>query len=343
MNDSVQPRPESDPAELRTERNAKNLTNRRPWNVTTYRQFAAFWFFALVALAVALRPLGMDKDYQNYAEYYNSIVAGQYVNVELGYKLLSWLNEVLGVGFLGVLYVYAFTAMYSKYVLIRRLSGVSAGQGVYFGIIYFLVLFPFWELTQIRNAAAIAVCCLAIIEARKSKACIYFCFAILLHNVSFIVLGFWLLRRYFNGSKYLILIVGVAAVSLFLEYMPYYQFYATDVYAEKFNPFSFKVLFITVTFFYVQFSKVEQARVFAYYSLGFLLLYFAMAKMSAAAVRVADVSLFFSILALSISRGCLAWFYKLAVLVALGSVFTWISYFSEARLINLSVIQFAGF
>lgn len=343
MSDAVQHTPQPDSAEPCAESTAVGVARRRPWYVTTFGQFFAFWLFALFSLIVALRPLGMDKDYQNYAEYYNSIVAGQDVNVELGYKLLSWLNELLGVGFLGVLYVYAFVALYSKYVLFRRLSGVGVGRGLYFGILYFLILFPLWELTQIRNAAAVAVCCLAIIEARKSKALLYFGLAILLHNVSFIVLGLWLLQRYFNTFKYLILVAGLVVIGLLLEYMPYYASYAADVYAEKFNPFSLKVLFIAVTFCYVQLSSTRQAKTFAYYSLGMLFLYFTMAKMPAAAVRVADISLFFSILALSVTRGLLDKLYKPLVLIALGSMFTWISYFAEARLIDLSVIQVPGF
>lgn len=343
MSNTVQPIPERNSSRPCAESTAVEVSRRRPWHVTTTGQIVAFWLIALVSTVVALRPLGLDKDYQNYAEYYTSIIAGQDVNVEWGYKLLSWLLEFSGIGFLGVLFVYAFIAVYSKYVLIRRLPDVSVASGVYFGVLYFLILFPLWELTQIRNAAAVAVCCLAIIEGKKSKALLYFGLAILLHNVSFIVAGLWLLQRYFNTLKYLILVAGLVVIGLLLEYMPYYASYAADVYVEKFNPFSLKVLFVVVTFLYVQWSRTRSAKLFAYYSLGMLFLYFTMARMPAAAVRVADISLFFSILALSVTSGPLDKLYKPAVLIALGSMFTWISYFADARLIDLSVIQVPGF
>ena len=316
---------------------------KRAWHVITIRRTAVFIFCMFIALLISIRPLGMDKDYQNYLEYYNSILQGEAVNVEIGYKVLSWVSDLLGTGFFGVLYVFAFIAIYGKCVFLRRLPEARKLDWLYFGFLYFLTFFPLWELTQIRNAAAVAVCCLALLEVKKSNALIYFFIAILLHNVSFMILCLWLLRRYFDTFKYLIVAAIVVLVSMLLEYMPYYQSYAVDVYSEKFNPFSLKVLFIITTFGYVQFSKMHQGKIFAYYSLGLLLFYFAMGKMPAAAVRVADISLFFSVLSLSIVRGPLDWIYKSATLFALGYMFTSISYFGEAKLIDLSVVSLLGF
>jgi len=316
---------------------------KRPWHVTTTRRIVVFLFCIAVSLIISLRPLGLDKDYQNYLEYYNSILQGASVNVEVGYKILVWLNAGLGIEFLGVLFVFAFIAIYGKCVLLRRLPGARKSDWLYFGLLYFLTFFPLWELTQIRNAAAVAVCCLALLEEKKLNALFYFLAAILLHNVSFMILALWLVQRYFNRFKYAIIGAVVVVVSVLLKYMPYYESYAADIYAEKFNPFSLKVLFIIITFGYVQVSKSRQAQIFSYYSLGLLLFYFGMGEMPAAAVRVADISLFFTVLSLSITRGSLDWIYKTATLLALGYMFTSISYFGGAKLIDLSVISFASF
>jgi len=316
---------------------------KRRWHVTTNRRAAVFLICIAISLLIALRPLGLDKDYQNYLEYYNSIIQGASVNVELGYKILVWFNAVIGTDFVGVLFIFAFIAIYGKCVLLRRLPQATKQEWLYFGVLYFLTFFPLWELTQIRNAAAVVICCLALLEEKKSKALFYFLMAILLHNVSFMILALWLVKRYFNRFKYAIISAVVIVVSLLLKYMPYYDSYAADIYAEKFNPFSLKVLFIIITFGYVQISRTPQAKIFSYYALGLLLFYFAMGKMPAAAVRVADISLFFTVLSLSITRGSMGWIYKSATLLALGYMFTSISYFGATKLVDLTVISFPSF
>jgi hypothetical protein len=315
---------------------------RRRWATTTPARVWTFLFCLIAAALVAGRPLGMDKDYQNYLEYYNSILNGEFVNVEIGYKVISWLSYGLGAGFYGVLFAFALTAIYGKCVLMRRLPDTRRREWLYFGVLYFLIFFPLWELTQIRNAAAVSICCLALLEEKKTKALLYFIAAIFLHNVSFMIVCLWLVRRFFDRFKYQIIISVVVSVYGLLEYMPYYQSYAADVYVEKFNPFSLKVLFILISIGYVQVSKGQYAKIFSYYAFGLLLFYFAMGKMPAAAVRVADISLFFTVLAVSISRNYVGIFYKAATLLALGYMFISISYFGDAKLIDLSVFSFKG-
>jgi hypothetical protein len=310
--------------------------------VTALGRIAAFIFVAMVSLLIALRPMGLDKDYQNYLEYYNSILSGTPVEVEFGYRIFSWLFDFVGLGFVGVLYIYAFIALYGKFKFFQRIQNGRPTEYLFFGLLYFLTFFPLWELTQIRNAAAVAVASLAILEIKKSRAILYFFVAVLLHNVSFMMFGLWLVQRYFGSVKYLVVAGGVILVYLGLEFMPYYQVYAADIYLEKFNPFSLKVLFIVATFVYLQFCSQSLAKRLSYYSIGLLLFYFAMGRMPAAAVRIADISLFFSVLGLSLAHLNLSWLYKLATLLALGYVFTSISYFGESPLINLDTIFMAG-
>jgi hypothetical protein len=313
------------------------------WRITTPGAIAAFVFVVIASLLIALRPMGLDYDYQTYLEYYNNILAGDPPKVEIGYKLGTLFFEHVGIGFLGVLYTYAFIALYAKFKFFQRVeSHRSIREGIFFGVVYLLVFFPVWELTQIRNAAAVAVVALAILEERKINSSFYFLFAVLLHNVSFLIVALWLVQRFFGSLKYPI-VVGVAlVVFLGLEYAPYYQQYAADVYKEDFKPLSLKNLFILFTFVYIQFCSQPLAKNLAYYSLALLLFYLAMGKMPAAAIRVADISLFFGLLALSLVHMRFSWLYKLLTIFVLGYVFTNISYLGEAPIINLDAISWAG-
>jgi len=313
------------------------------WRVTTPGAITVFVFVAIASLLIALRPMGFDHDYQTYLEYYDNILAGDPPKVEIGYQLITLFFEMVGVGFLGVLYTYAFIALYAKFKFFQRVESCrSAREGLFFGVVYLLVFFPVWELTQVRNAAAIAVVALAVIEERKTKSIFYFLLAVLLHNVSFLIVSLWFVQRFFNSLKYPIVIGVALVVFLGLEYAPYYQQYAADVYKEEFKPLSLKNLFIIFTFVYIQFCSQPLPKRLAYYSLALLSFYLAMGKMPAAAIRVADISLFFALLALSLAHLRFSWLYKLLTIFALGYVFTGISYLGENPLINLDAISWAG-
>lgn len=194
---------------------------------------------------------------------------------------------------MGVLYTYAFIALYAKFKFFQRVESYrSVREGLFFGVVYCLVFFPVWELTQIRNAAAVAVVTLAVLEERKASSIFYFLLAVLLHNVSFLIVALWLVQRFFGSLKYPIIIGVALVIFLGLEYAPYYQQYAADVYKEDFKPFSLKNLFIIFTIVYIQFCSQPLPKSLAYYSLALLSFYLAMGKMPAAAIRVADISLF---------------------------------------------------
>lgn len=313
------------------------------WRVTTPGAIAVFVFVAIASLLIALRPMGLDHDYQTYLEYYGNILAGDPPKVEVGYYLISLFFESVGIGFLGVLYTYAFVALYAKFKFFQRIESYrSVREGLFFGVVYLLVFFPVWELTQIRNAAAIAVVALAVIEERKTNSFFYFLLAIVLHNVSFLIVSLWLVQRFFGSLKYPIIIGVALVIFLGLEYAPYYQQYAADVYKEDFKPLSLKNLFIIFTFIYIQFCSQPLPKSLAYYSLALLSFYLAMGKMPAAAIRVADISLFFALLALSLAHLRFSWLFKLLTIFALGYVFTGISYLGENPLINLDAISWAG-
>ncbi|PHN60115.1 hypothetical protein AO268_00075 [Pseudomonas sp. ICMP 8385] len=287
--------------------------------------------------------MGLDYDYQTYLEYYDRILEGDPPRVEIGYQLISLFFDCVGIGFVGVLYIYAFIALYAKFKFFQRVgSHHRVREGLFFGLVYFLVFFPVWELTQVRNAAAVAVVTLALLENRKISSIFYFLFSVLLHNVSFLVVVLWVVQRFFGSLKYPIVIGIALVVFLGLEYAPYYHQYAADVYQEDFNPLSLKNLFIVFTFVYIQFCKQPLAKSLAYYSLALLSFYLAMGRMPAAAIRVADISLFFALLALSLAHLRFSWLYKLLTVFALGYVFTNISYLGESPLINLDAISWAG-
>lgn len=59
------------------------------WRVTTPGAIVAFVFVAIASLLIALRPMGLDYDYQTYLEYYDNILAGDPPRVEIGYQLIA--------------------------------------------------------------------------------------------------------------------------------------------------------------------------------------------------------------------------------------------------------------
>lgn len=295
------------------------------------------WIPLLLVLAalVACRPSDLASDYTVYETNFLTIISGGEVSVELGYRVFSLLSEVLGFGFVGVLFIYTFIALYGKYQFLLSLEDLSVANVFFFIVLYCVAFFPLWELTQMRNAAAVAVSCMAIVSNRAHKSIILFIFAALLHNVAMIVFLMWAVYRYFYSIRYVVVCAAAVLLYFVISYMPYFSTYSADVYSQAYNPYSFKVLFIIITFVFVVLHKQRSAIHIAFYAFAFLALYLSMGQMPAAALRIIDVALFFSIVSLALIQGELTVIYKLLSVLALGYVYINLAFFAEPPLLNI--------
>lgn len=297
----------------------------------------AAWVVCLLMLAllIASRPSDFASDYTVYEENFSKIVSGDVVGVEFGYQLFSLLSEALGLGFFGVLFVYAFIALYYKFKFLVSIRELTAANVIFFVVLYGVVFFPLWELTQMRNAAAVAVSCVAITSQTKSRSLFLFLFGAMLHNVAVIIFLMWLVYIYFYSLRYVAIFIGVVLLYFIIGLMPYFSIYSADVYDQSYNPLSFKTLYILATFVFVLFHSQRIAKVFAFYSFAFLALYLSMGQMPAAAVRIVDVALFFSIVSLVLIQGKFTMIYKFVTMITLGYVYMKIAFFADSPLLNV--------
>jgi hypothetical protein len=270
-----------------------------------------------------------------YETNYLTIIEGGEVGVELGYRVFSMLSNALGLGFIGVLFIYAFIALYFKFRFLLSLDELTTANAFFFVLLYCAAFFPLWELTQMRNAAAVAVSCVAIVSHKSPKSIFLFLFAALLHNVAAIIFIMWVIYSYFHHLRFVLVCMATAILYSVIEYMPYFSTYSAEAYVQAYNPLSFKVLFIVVTFIYVFLHEQQSAKKFAFYAFAFLALYLSMGRMPAAAVRIIDISLFFSIVSLALTRGASTALYKLLSIAALGFVYISLAFFAEPPLLNI--------
>ncbi|WP_027924126.1 EpsG family protein [Pseudomonas sp. URMO17WK12:I12] len=295
------------------------------------------WILVLLVLAVliAFRPSDLASDYTVYEANFLTIISGGEVSVELGYRVFSLLSETLGFGFVGLLFIYAFITLYYKFRFLISLDELTAANTCFFVILYGIAFFPLWELTQIRNAAAVAVSCVAIVNHKAQKSIVLFLFAALLHNVAIIIFIMWAVFRYFYTLRFVVVCAAAVVLYFIIEFMPYFSTYSLDVYLQAYNPFSFKVLFILVTFIFVYFHKQQVAKKIGFYAFAFLALYLSMGQMPAAAVRIVDIALFFSVVSLALTQGQFTAIYKLLTVVSLGYVYLNLAFFAEPPLLNI--------
>jgi hypothetical protein len=306
------------------------------WGATLIKKTSLFWFFSLLffALVIANRPNDLDPDYTVYQDNFFTIVSGGEVSVELGYRVFSLLSDALGFGFVGVLFIYAFIALYYKFMFVRSLDGLTIKDVFFFLVIYCIVFFPLWEITQIRNAAAVAVSCYAVTRDKKVTSFFLFFIAALLHNVAVIVLIMWLIYKFFYSVRFLIVCGGAVLLYFIIDLMPYFSSYSADVYKQVFDPLSLKNLFIIITILFVSLHKQPSASMFGFFAFAFLGLYLSMGQMPAAALRIVDIALFFSVVSLMLIHGRFTMLYKFLTVGALGYVYIKIAFFADPPLLN---------
>lgn len=178
------------------------------------------FFVALASLLIALRPIGFDNDYQTYLEYYDKIVAGDPLGVEIGYQLISLFLIVLRSALLEffihmlLLHCMQSSSSFSEWIVI-----VVYMRGCFFHRL-FACFFSGLGVDTNSQCGSSSCGCLGNSRKQKTSSVFYFLFAVLLHNVSFLIIALWLVQRFLGSLKYPI-VMGVAlVVFLGLEYAP---------------------------------------------------------------------------------------------------------------------------
>ena len=135
--------------------------------------------------------LGESRDYSNYLGVYTDL--GRHdsfsnYRFERGYMLLSWLCKF----YVGMDFAQYYTFLAGSSLLLKfRLLWKHTSAPVIAALVYLLILFPFYEYTQLRAAVAFALAYTAIdtyLDGKRFAALLLLVVAVLFHTTA-IVLG----------------------------------------------------------------------------------------------------------------------------------------------------------
>ncbi|QXB44911.1 EpsG family protein [Acinetobacter seifertii] len=298
-----------------------------------------------IALTVSNRGPYVDNDYQAYEVMFENYSTS---NVEPVYKIISMFLNSWDLDFSSLLFLFCFFSILLKiysFILAKKIKLIGNEGFTYFIFIYFFCFFALWDLTQIRASLAVSFLMLSFFSLKPYKKAIFKILALLTHySISFVLL-FELIYSLVRRNIYLHLLFSlILCVCLFyLVGLTPYVVYDASSYSEKFNPISFKNLFIILTFFVVRllFNRKDDNRYYieklSALSISLLIMYYVFGfKYPSIAIRVADYSLFFSVLSLVFVRnnGVLN-IYKYVSLIVMAIYFTYIFYLSDTSIIHL--------
>lgn len=299
-----------------------------------------------IALIVSNRGAYVDNDYQTY-----KLMFDDYSNfkVEPVFKYFSNLLNFLHLDFTYLLFIFCFFSILLKIyslILAKKDKLINNENLIYFIGFYFFCFFALWDMTQIRASLAVSFLMLSFFVMKPYKKLIFKLLAIFSHySISFVFI-FELIYLFVKRNLYLYLLFSTTfCVCLYflIGFTPY-SVYEASSYTEKFNPISFKNLFIFVTFLIVT-NLIKSNSINAYFvrklsalSIGLLIMYYIFGfNYPSIAIRVADYSLFFSMLSLVFARnnGVLT-VYKYSSLIVMAIYFTYIFYLSDTPIIRLA-------
>ncbi|AUT35991.1 EpsG family protein [Acinetobacter pittii] len=310
-----------------------------------------FFFIAigilLLSIVVANRGPNVDSDYYTYLDYYSY----GHQNVEPVFKIASNIFHYINNGFIWMLGFFAFFGLLLKirafYDFFYKKSFLSF---LYMLFMYLVVFFPIWEMTQIRMGLAISLLVYAFIIVDKLWIKALFCLmALLCHYGTSIVIVLYFIFYFFSNRKILAFSLSSLVVYIFSQLIvrSNYEVYNVDSYSEVFNPYSFKNLYIFLSSLFVIFicyidKKYNNINIImAFISLMLLVLYFIVGSTyPSIAIRYADISLFFCLLALGlIYNSPYASIYKLVSFFVLIPYFFNTYFLSSPPVVNINFIR----
>ena len=298
-----------------------------------------------IALVVSNRGEYVDNDYLAYEIMFDDYKS---TNVEPMYKIISMIVHSMNFDFTLLLFIFCFFSILLKiYALIlAKKDRIVEGEGfIYFLLFYFFCFFALWDLTQIRASLSISFLMISFfVYPTYSKFCLKLLALLSHYSISF-VLFFEFIYYVVNRNILLhIIFTTIFCVCLYflIGFTPY-AVYDSLSYSESFNPLSFKNLFIVFSFLMILFfyknydSNYYFVKKLSALSISLLIMYYIFGlRYPSAAIRVADLSLFFSLLSLTFIRNnSVLMIYKYISLIILSVYFTYIFYIADDPVISL--------
>lgn len=184
--------------------------------IISYRKLFLFSLFlafvASLSFFTAFRLFGIDRDYLQYKEFFDSLALEYDGRFELGFVVLSLLIKMAGMPFWVLLFVSAFISFLAKLYLIVRLP-----NWFFWIVVYLLALYPLHEMTQIRVSIALGFGYLAIyfstVQKFNFKVVVFSALAILFHWTLLTFIPFiWFIDKFRKRSLFTIGLVVFAPV-----------------------------------------------------------------------------------------------------------------------------------
>jgi len=137
------------------------------------------------AVAAGYGWLGESRDYSNYLSVYNALTPTSHLSsfrFERGYMFASWFCKI----YIGMSFTQYYTILVAISLALKfRLIWKHTSAPIVAAIIYLLLLYPFYEYTQMRAAIAYAFAYAAIdkyLDGRRETALLLAIVAVLFHN-----------------------------------------------------------------------------------------------------------------------------------------------------------------
>jgi hypothetical protein len=171
-------------------------------------------------LIAGLRPIGLDKDSNNYAYYIQLVTKPNFLDKEPAFWLIKWLNNIFFHGSIqSFFFIFAAIGVSIKIFAIEKLARIP-----WLSIIgYLSIFFILHEMTQIRVGIAAGIFLLAIPDIYNKdfkKFLIKTIFASFFHYSAIIMIPIYFINSKNISIKYIILpIVGMLFAYLNLSKM----------------------------------------------------------------------------------------------------------------------------
>lgn len=229
-----------------------------------YKSFTTSFLLAIIfALLAGFRVFGLDNDYFNYLRYFNSLSEhnSEYVvRYEPGFDLLArFVSTISGSNFTIFLLISSSISLILKFQLLRLKPNFPLSV-----TIYFLILLPLHEMTQIRVGLACGFAYWAIHLSNKRynlnkntlnwKSASLLLLGAMFQASVLILLPFCLgMKKIFNFNKYITILIFGCFPALFIWLLidtigavfPLIEFYTATIDETSANPFSSQnILFI---------------------------------------------------------------------------------------------------
>ncbi len=216
--------------------------------------FFVLIFGLIFSWLAAERFLGIDRDYIQYFSFFESLSRSYDGRFELGFVFLNLLVKSVGLSFYFLLFISAFLSLSPKLYLICKNPNWA-----FWVVIYFLMLYPLHEMTQVRVSIALGFGYLALYFAIREnlspRVVIFSVLSILFHWTLLIFIPFIVFVDFFKKRE-IILIVSIILVPTvfiylslsFLSYLnPQVTHMVNTANSMQANPFSSRnIIFVSI-------------------------------------------------------------------------------------------------